>query len=619
MYDLTHFTLRDMTVCGAALRQLGVGASSMEEVAQGLVEYLYDTLRAPQTGTRACSLIRFYKTHPYAELEPILQTFADRLLVQTPATPTMPCMTLLATMGAEPAWQQRRQSTGHQAIPLSSPELVAQLPMVAQLVRQFGLPLESVLAPDPTLLIDLEQKTYGVFYVPNAIASPYIPAQDTFVVPYGIQAVLGCGGLLPTGHLYAVIIFSTVPIPRQTAELFRSLALSIKVAILPFVENAVFARQTLAAARASYPSEGHSAPPTPRQLQSHIAALSQLLEVHEITTLEQTTKLEDALRHLHQQDLEKAHLLQELQSQAADLAQVNAALQHAKGDLEQRVTERTAALEQANTTLRQEITERRQAEECLKTFAAQLEQSNRELQDFAYVASHDLQEPLRKIQAFGDRLHKVCSPALGEQGRDYLTRMQHAAHRMQRLIRDLLSFSRVTTQAQPFVPVDLARVVQEVVTDLEVRLEHSAGRVDVDTLTTLHADPLQMRQLLQNLIGNALKFRRPDVPPVVRISGHCLAASPLSPAPTLGETAWYQIAVADNGIGFDEKYLDRIFAPFQRLHGRTEYEGTGIGLAICRKIVERHGGLITATSVPGRGTTFLVTLPLRHTAGGQIA
>jgi PAS domain S-box-containing protein len=261
---------------------------------------------------------------------------------------------------------------------------------------------------------------------------------------------------------------------------------------------------------------------------------------------------------------------------------------------------------------RQEIAERKRAEKTLQMYAAKLERSNRELEEFAYVASHDLQEPLRKVKAFGDRLKAKYADVFDERGLDYLERMQSAAVRMQDLINALLTYSRVTTKAQPFVPVDLAQTVQDVLSDLEVRIEQVGGKVIVDRLPTIDGDPTQMRQLLQNLISNALKFHRPDEPPVVKIHGQLLNGQGQRSTEGSSSGGQCQITVLDNGIGFDEQYQDRIFQVFQRLHNRTEYEGTGIGLAICRKIVERHGGSITAQSTPDQGATFIVTLPIHH-------
>jgi len=262
----------------------------------------------------------------------------------------------------------------------------------------------------------------------------------------------------------------------------------------------------------------------------------------------------------------------------------------------------------------EDVTEQKVAEEKLQKFAAQLEQNNRELQDFAYVASHDLQEPLRKVRALGDRLNTKYGTALGDDGRDYLSRMLNAARRMQTLIEDLLSFSRVTTRAQPFVSVNLNTVAREVVSDLEVRIEQTKARVEVGELPEIEADATQMRQIVQNLIGNALKFHRKDETPVVKVYAKPVSNSDTErlkrgapPSPQK-----FQLFVEDNGIGFDEKYLDRIFTVFQRLHGRGEYEGTGVGLAICRKIALRHGGDITARSQPGAGATFIVTLPFKQ-------
>jgi two-component system sensor kinase FixL len=247
-----------------------------------------------------------------------------------------------------------------------------------------------------------------------------------------------------------------------------------------------------------------------------------------------------------------------------------------------------------------DITQRKRAEKALQSQAEELARSNSELEQFAYVASHDLQEPLRKILAFGDRLTAKCGDKLGAEGSDYLARMRMAASRMQSLIHDLLSLSRVTSRPRPFAPVDLTEIASGVVLDLESRIEQLGGRVEVGPLPLVIADRMQMSQLLLNLIANALRFHKPDVSPVVKVFDECVP----------GTAGVCRVAVEDNGIGFDEKYLDRIFQVFQRLHGRGVYEGSGIGLAICRKILERHGGSITASSKPGGGAKFTITLPL---------
>jgi signal transduction histidine kinase len=285
------------------------------------------------------------------------------------------------------------------------------------------------------------------------------------------------------------------------------------------------------------------------------------------------------------------------------------------GILQQGVNSMTARLEETVGKLERRVADLKQAKEALKTYADELERSNRELESYANVAAHDLQEPLRKVQAFGDRIKIRYGQALDERGRDYLERMQSAAARMQALIQDLLTFSRITTQASPFVLINLNDVIRGVLADLETRIEAAAGQVEVGNLPTIEADPVQMRQLLQNLIANALKFHRDGTPPFVKIEGDVLPAENNSVNGQKDRLELCRICVTDNGVGFDEKYLDRIFAVFQRLHGRNEYEGTGVGLAICRKIVERHNGKITARSKPGAGATFIITLPTKQPEG----
>ncbi|MBC8287688.1 MAG: PAS domain S-box protein [Nitrospinae bacterium] len=238
------------------------------------------------------------------------------------------------------------------------------------------------------------------------------------------------------------------------------------------------------------------------------------------------------------------------------------------GDLERLVSERTAALEK----------------------------SNQNLSDFAFIAAHDLQEPLRKVTMFGNMLKK-SNQDLDEKSCDCIDRMQSAITRMQSLIDDLLVYSKLSTQDLPYVKIDLNRIVENTLTDLETQIHQARGTINVDKLPDLEANPVQMHQLFQNLISNALKYRKEDVDPVINISSRS------------NDNGVVTISVEDNGIGFDEKYKDRIFQLFQRLHGNNAYGGTGIGLAICKKIIDRHHGTITVNSTPGGGAIFKFSLP----------
>jgi PAS domain S-box-containing protein len=260
-----------------------------------------------------------------------------------------------------------------------------------------------------------------------------------------------------------------------------------------------------------------------------------------------------------------------------------------------------SALDQKDPTrirvILSDISEQKQAEKALAHYTQELERANQALQDFSFIASHDLQEPLRKVKTFGEMLLANFGEALGDEGKSYLTRMMLAAARMDSLLRGLLAYSRVTTQAVPFAEVDLNRIAAEVLSDLEARLMETGGKVAVGELPTIQADPMQMRQLFQNLISNALKYHRPGVPPLVSVTSGSVANSSI------------EIIVKDNGIGIDMQYTEHIFEPFTRLNGKPAQDGTGMGLAICKKIIDRHHGTVSVSSVLDQGSTFTVTLP----------
>ncbi len=262
-----------------------------------------------------------------------------------------------------------------------------------------------------------------------------------------------------------------------------------------------------------------------------------------------------------------------------------------------------------------DITSMKQSEQALQKTIGELQRSNQNLERFAYVASHDLQEPLRKITAFGDMLQSQYGSSLGTQGIGLVQRMQTATQRMQALIKDLLSFSRVTTLTAPFKRIDLQAVVDGVLSDLETVIREKRAVLDVTSLPYLEGDASQLRQLFQNLLSNALKFGRPGDIPLIRIDCEVITGSAIQPMPGVTVAlsdrtrSFFVITVSDNGIGFDEKYLDRIFTIFQRLHSRNEYPGTGIGLAVVQKVVENHKGYLNARSEPDKGAEFMIYLP----------
>jgi signal transduction histidine kinase len=270
------------------------------------------------------------------------------------------------------------------------------------------------------------------------------------------------------------------------------------------------------------------------------------------------------------------------------IAEANVGLERAQSQLR----EMNGELERTNAELARSNAE-------LERRAMELQRSNADLDQFASIASHDLQEPLRKVRTFTERIRDTEADGLSERGVEYLKRANASAERMQELIEDLLRYSRVSTQGRPFAAVDLGQVANDVVEDLEDVVGQSGAVIRVGQLPTISADPTQMRQLLQNLISNGLKFRRDGVTPEVDVSASL-------------DEGWVKLVVSDNGIGFDPQYARRIFRIFERLHGRGTYPGTGIGLALCRKIAERHGGTVFAHSVLGEGSVFTVTLQTRR-------
>lgn len=279
--------------------------------------------------------------------------------------------------------------------------------------------------------------------------------------------------------------------------------------------------------------------------------------------------------------------------------QAEEALRAAHDALEKRVQERTFELKESNQRLELEIVERKRTEAVLARRSQELARSNAELEQLAYIASHDLQEPLRMVASYLQLIERRYQDRLDADGHEFIGYAVNGAHRMQALIDDLLTYSRIGTRGKPMQPTDCAKVVETALQSLRIVIAETDARITCSGLPTVTGDEIQLTQLFQNLIANAIKFRRNCRPEI-----NILAQS---------DEGFWRISVQDNGIGIDPEYFSRIFDMFQRLHGSSAYPGNGIGPAICRKIVERHGGRIWVESVPGTGSTFVFTLP--HNAG----
>ncbi|MDR4499367.1 MAG: hypothetical protein MRK02_15840 [Candidatus Scalindua sp.] len=281
MFHFTKFTLQDMSDIGDALQQLEFKAKNVDELANMITQYFFNHFIDMQTGEKSCVLVRFFMTYPYNSLEKELRQLADKMLYGQPAPQEMKCLVLSATTGIQPEWNSIIDSKGHRVLPLPSEEMLKKNLMVNQFIYQFGMDISHVLHPDPKVALELEGRIFNVYHVPDALKSPYIPAQNDFVVPFGIKSALGFGGMLPTGNLFALIIFSKTKIPRETAELFKNIALSVRMAILPFVSEKIFVID-----KNEITEE--------ERLRSLIATQASLLEVYKKTASEQTSRMENA-------------------------------------------------------------------------------------------------------------------------------------------------------------------------------------------------------------------------------------------------------------------------------------------------------------------------------------
>ncbi|MDJ0735518.1 MAG: ATP-binding protein [Nostocaceae cyanobacterium] len=589
MYDLQKMTLRDMTECGFALRHSGKNADSMEDVSNNIIQYLNENLVDKQSGEKSCVLIRFFKTHPYTDLTPELQEYTREILgSNSTITEKLKCLILMATAGELPEWNSRHQSEGHKSIPLISEETIARIPMISQLIQQLGLNPGAVVQPDANLLADLEQQMYNVFYISDALSSSYIPAQDSFVIPFNVKSVIGFGGLLPSGNMFVILMFLKVNVPRFTIDLIRPLALNVKMAILPFDNGSIFNdykqpilnKSDVTAVTPSNQSQSF------KVMNSQIATLNQLLDVHEQSTITQSDRLQKTIAHL-QQALDK---LQKTQVQLihtekmSSLGQMVAGLAH---EISNPITFINGNLDYA--------------EEYIQSLLKLVEMYPKYIPDIP-----------KNIQNF---IEEIELDYLTEDLRKIFIDMKVGTERITEIIQSLRNFSRI--DESEFQKVDIHGGIDSNLMILKHRLKSQTQYPEIkiikeyQQLPKIECSPGLINQVFMNILANAIDAIQEAVEngslptePTIRIRTSTL------------DHKWVVISIADNGSGIKKENTSKLFEPF--FTTKPMGKGTGIGLSISYEIiVEKHGGKISCNSTPGQGTEFVIEIPIySHLAPG---
>jgi signal transduction histidine kinase len=587
MYDLQMFTMRDMSECGLALRSLSKKANSMEEVGNQIVQYLYNNLIDLKSGERSCALVRFFKTHSYGELPPKLQEYTHSLVSNDVLENNLKCLTLLSTAGQQPEWNSRHKSEGHKVIPLFSKEMIAQIPMIFQLIQQLGLNLDVVVRPDLNLLTDLEQRMYKVFYVPDALGSSYIPSQTSFVIPYNIKSVVGVGGLLPSGNIFIIIMFLKVAIPRISVDLLRPLALNVKMTILPFENEKTFTEQEqhLVGDNISTTTDDE----TFQYLNSQITTLNQLLDVSEQSTISQSDRLEQTNASLQE-------TLKKLQSTQIQLVH----------------NEKMSSLGKLVAGIAHEINNP------VNFIYGNL--------SYAKEYTHSILKIIQKYQNYYPDPPEEIKKLVKENDLDFLIRdltrtfnsMTVGTERITEIVSSLRNFSRLDE-------AEIKQVyIHEGIDSTLMILKHFLQATDktpeievikqYSQLPLIECYPAQINQVFMNIITNAIdalqdsgkswfrannQLEKPNfLLPVIRISTEVI------------DPEWVAITIADNGCGMNEKVRARLFDPF--FTTKPVGKGTGLGLSISYQIiVEQHRGKIGCISVPEQGTEFVIKIPVK--------
>ena len=650
-HDLNAFDLSDMIECGRAVRRVAENATSMEMAARRTVEWLHTHLIDVSTGQRSCLLARCFLTQRFEHLPPDLAEIAAGARSRAEIDPRMPVLTLLATAGEEPAWNDRRSSRGHAAIPLESVTFVERAPMIASLLRQMGLEIGAALNPTAALILDSEQHAFNVFHVANALGDPSIPAQEEFVRPFGVRSVLGFGGIMPSGELFAIILFSRTPIPRQTADLFRTIALGVKLALLPFTRAARFdGEMNLPPASRPRRTDGPFGETEEDQVRAEIATLQLLIPALEDAALYQTRRLKAAFADLQRREEEVREqgrrlsaMLEatsdavflidrewrftfinryavELIANGRDLLNTNLfdAFPAAEGTAFVR-NYRKVMYERASVQFQEyypeplnkwfevhaspsqdgvavffrDVTERLRTEASLRQ-AEKLAATGR----MAASIAHEINNPL---EAVTNLLYLTAlDPGLTDVGKSYVHEAESELRRVSEITTHMLRFYRQSTNPSA---VDLCDVLESVLVLFNGRLTRAGIEVIKQFLP---AQPLtgyagELRQIFANLVGNAL-----DAMPS---AGGRLMLRVREAHNLRGAGRGLRITVADTGCGMSAATRDRIFEPFFSTKGNT---GTGLGLWVSHELIGKHQGRVRVRSREAHtasGTVFALFFP----------